>query len=37
MYDIDAKKMILSGGLGSHTIKARVNNKPEIVVVNFHG
>jgi hypothetical protein len=36
MYDIDNKKMILSSGLGSHTIKARVNNKPEIVVVNFH-
>jgi hypothetical protein len=36
MYDIDGRKLILSSGLGSHTLKARVNNKPEIVVVNFH-
>jgi hypothetical protein len=36
MYSIDSSKMILSSGLGSHTIKARINNKPEIVSVNFH-
>lgn len=29
--------MILSKGLGSHTIKIRINNKPELVIVELKG
>lgn len=33
----EAKKgtLILSGGLGAHSMKIRVNNKPEVVVIDF--
>ena len=33
VFEISGKYMILSSGLGSHTIKFRVNNLPELVLV----
>ena len=35
LYTIEEKKMIVSAGLGSHTIKLRINNPPELVVLDF--
>lgn len=35
MYNIEEKRMIVSAGLASHTIKLRVNNPPELVVIDF--
>ena len=35
LYTIGEKKMIVSAGLGSHTIKLRINNPPELVVLDF--
>lgn len=32
----DKSVMILSNGLGSHTLKIRINNKPEIVLININ-
>ena len=29
------KKMIIGRGLGAHTIKVRINNRPEIVAVKI--
>lgn len=37
MYECRNKKMILTGGLGGHTLKIRVNNKPEICVIHLEG
>lgn len=37
MYEYRNKKMILTGGLGGHTLKFRVNNKPEICVIHLEG
>ena len=37
MYECRNKKMILTGGLGGHTLKFRVNNKPEICVIHLEG
>lgn len=34
-YAMDGKRMIVSAGLGSHTIKLRINNPPELVVLDF--
>ncbi len=34
-YTLDGHRMILSGGLGSHTIKLRINNPPELVCLRF--
>lgn len=34
-YLKEGKKMIVSAGLASHTIKLRINNPPELVVVDF--
>ncbi len=34
-FNIDNSSLILSGGLGAHSMKIRVNNKPEIVIVEF--
>ena len=31
----DSTKMIVTGGLGQHSIKIRVNNLPEIVLISF--
>lgn len=35
MYSLGEKRMIVSAGLASHTIKLRVNNPPELVVLDF--
>ena len=35
LYTMDGKKMIVSAGLASHTIKLRINNPPELVVLDF--
>lgn len=35
LYTQMGKKMIVSAGLGSHTIPIRVNNPPELVVLDF--
>ena len=35
LYEKDNKIMILSGGLGSHSIKLRLNNVPEVVIIEF--
>ena len=37
IYEYENKKMILTGGLGGHTLKFRVNNKPEICVIHLEG
>lgn len=34
-YRIEEKKMAVSAGLASHTIKLRINNPPELVIVDF--
>ena len=34
MKDINGRKLIISAGLGTHSINIRLNNKPEIVVIN---
>jgi hypothetical protein len=35
MYSIDNKRMIVSAGLGIHTIKIRINNEPDLVTINL--
>lgn len=35
MFVEKGSRMIVSAGLGSHTIKLRVNNPPELVVIDF--
>lgn len=35
MFTKDGKTLITSAGLGSHTIKLRINNPPELVVIDF--
>lgn len=35
MYTKDGKKLIVSAGLGSHTVNVRINNPPELVVIDF--
>lgn len=36
LFENNNKYMILSGGLGNHTFKFRVNNLPEVVTVTIH-
>ena len=36
LYNYKNGKVIVSAGLGEHTIKLRVNNLPEVVVVNIY-
>ena len=35
MYECGKKRMIVSAGLGTHTLKIRVNNKPDLVTINL--
>lgn len=35
MYDVRGKKLIVSAGLGSHTIPLRINNPPQLIVIDF--
>lgn len=35
LYKVDGRKLIVSAGLGSHTIPLRINNPPEMVVIDF--
>ena len=35
MYMLDGKKLIVSAGLGNHTVNLRINNPPELVVIDF--
>lgn len=35
MYLLEEKKMIVSAGLGAHSIKLRINNPYELVVIDF--
>lgn len=35
MFDEGGRKLITSAGLGSHTIPLRINNPPELVVIDF--
>lgn len=37
LYSIGDRKMIVSAGLGCHTIKIRVFNKPDLVMVKING
>lgn len=34
-YFYDGRQMIVSAGLGNHTLKFRVNNKPEIIILKL--
>lgn len=35
LFSLGEKKLIVSGGLGSHTIPIRINNPPELIVIDF--
>lgn len=35
LYKVGNRKLIVSAGLGSHTIPLRVNNPPEMIVIDF--
>lgn len=35
LFEKDGRSLIVSGGLGSHTIPLRINNPPELVVIDF--
>lgn len=37
MYEIEEKHVIVSRGIGEHFIKLRVNNRPEICVIDING
>ena len=37
LYKCGRRNMIVSAGLGLHTIKVRVNNEPDLVVIKLHG
>lgn len=36
-YEVNGRQLIVSRGLGSHTIPIRINNRPELVVISFCG
>jgi len=36
-YDIGEKSMLLSGGLGTHSVNIRFGNKPELLVIKLQG
>ena len=35
LYRLGERRMVVSAGLGSHTIPLRINNPPELVVLDF--
>ncbi|MDD6615286.1 MAG: hypothetical protein PUF13_04165, partial [Lachnospiraceae bacterium] len=35
LFRLENRSMIVSAGLGSHTIPLRLNNPPELVVIDF--
>jgi hypothetical protein len=35
LYKIGDKRLLVSAGLGSHTIPLRINNPPELIVIDF--
>ena len=35
MFVKQGHRMIVSSGLGSHTVRLRINNPPELVVIDF--
>ncbi len=35
LYTANGKKLIVSAGLGNHTINLRINNPPELIVIDF--
>ena len=35
LYTKKGKKLIVSAGLGNHTVNIRINNPPELVVIDF--
>ena len=35
LYARNEKRMIVSAGLGTHTIPIRINNPPELVVIDI--
>lgn len=37
LYEKQDTKMIVSAGCGSHKVNLRINNKPEVVVIDIHG
>lgn len=37
LYEQDNSKMILSSGMGAHSIKIRVNNVPELIFITIRG
>ncbi len=37
LFSVEGKKLIVSSGMGSHTIPLRINNPPEMVVIDFVG
>ncbi|MBO4373969.1 MAG: metallophosphoesterase [Lachnospiraceae bacterium] len=37
IYEMNGTKMLVSRGLGSHTINIRINNKPELIIVTLSG
>ena len=37
LYRREATRMIVTGGCGSHKVNLRIQNRPEVVVINIHG
>lgn len=35
LYTLDGRRLVVSAGLGSHTVNLRINNPPELVVIDF--
>lgn len=35
IYDVNGRKVIVTSGIGEHMVKIRVNNRPEICVINI--
>lgn len=37
LYEKDGRRMVVSAGLGLHTLKVRVNNEPDLVTIKLSG